>query len=292
MYDCETCDRTFPSEEALHQHERDSPAHAITYDCETCNRTFTSEEALHQHKRDSPAHAVTYDCETCDRTFISEEALHQHERDSPAHAITYDCETCNRTFISEEALHQHKRDSPAHAITYDSETCDKTFTSEEALHQHERDSSTHASAKGWSMHASLHDDVSQLLKADGLLVEFHATGGFQDCVESYDTNIMGRFNCSYAACPVQKWSSKMIAITIRLYRNQRYNAIVWHQRCQHCNSLGQPMLDGTYAERIAYRLKRWFGIQVEVPYYSGQSHGPHQRDLCEGCNNGHCRALL
>jgi hypothetical protein len=72
------------------------------------------------------------------------------------------------------------------------------------------------------MHASLHDDVSQLLEADGLLVEFHATGGFQDCVESYDTNIMGRFNCSYAACPVQKWSSKMIAITIRLYRNESH----------------------------------------------------------------------
>jgi DNA-directed RNA polymerase subunit RPC12/RpoP len=168
-----------------------------------------------------------YDCETCDKTFTSEEALHQHERDSPAHTVTYDCETCNRTFTSEEALHQHERDSPTHTATYDCETCNKTFTSEEALHQHKRDSPKHASGKGWSMHPSLHDDVSQLLVADGLRIKFHATGGFQDCIEYYDTNIMGRFNCAYAACPVQKWSSKMIAITIRLYRDQQYNAVVW-----------------------------------------------------------------
>jgi DNA-directed RNA polymerase subunit RPC12/RpoP len=208
-----------------------------------------------------------------------------YSRPPSNHSTMYDCDMCDRTFTSEEALHQHERDSPAHAVTYDCETCDRTFTSEEALHQHECDSPTHASGKRWSMHPSLHEDVSQLLVADGLLVKFHATGGSQDCVESYDTNIMGRFNCDYAACPVQKWSSKMIAITIRLYRDQRYDAVVWQQRCQHCDSVGQPMLDGTYAERIAYRLKRWFGIQVEVPYYSGQSNGPHQRDLCEGCNN-------
>jgi hypothetical protein len=55
--------------------------------CETCDRSFASEEALEQHIRDSPAHAPSYDCETCDRSFASEEALKQHIRDSPAHAL-------------------------------------------------------------------------------------------------------------------------------------------------------------------------------------------------------------
>ncbi|KZL79584.1 double-stranded rna-binding type zinc finger domain protein [Colletotrichum incanum] len=53
--------------------------------CIPCNRPFGSEEALHQHLRDSPVHAPSFDCETCNRPFGSEEALQQHLRDSPAH---------------------------------------------------------------------------------------------------------------------------------------------------------------------------------------------------------------
>lgn len=28
---------------------------------------------------------------------------------------------------------------------------------------------------------------------------------------------------------------------------------------------------------------------MEPPTYSGQSKGPHQNDLCEGCKAGHCK---
>jgi hypothetical protein len=64
--------------------------------------------------------------------------------------------------------------------------------------------------------------------------------------------------------------------------------VVWHQHCQDCGSLGRPILDGTYAERVAYRIKRWYGLDVEISDYSRKSEGPHQRDLCEGCKHGHC----
>jgi heat shock protein HslJ len=141
---CEACNRSFVSQEALDQHLRDSPAHAVIYDCEPCNRSFGSQEALDQHLRDSPAHAVIYDCEPCNRSFSSQEALDQHLRDSPAHAVIYDCEPCNRSFGSQEALDQHLRDSPAHAVIYDCEPCNRSFGSQEALDQHLRDSPAHA----------------------------------------------------------------------------------------------------------------------------------------------------
>jgi hypothetical protein len=64
---------------------RDSPAHTRSFDCEDCDRSFDSEEALQQHLRDSPAHAPSFDCETCNRSFGNDEALEQHLRDSRIH---------------------------------------------------------------------------------------------------------------------------------------------------------------------------------------------------------------
>lgn len=54
---CELCNHSFGSQEALDQHLRDSPAHALSYECELCNRSFGSQKALDQHLRDSPAHS-------------------------------------------------------------------------------------------------------------------------------------------------------------------------------------------------------------------------------------------
>ncbi|KAN0086315.1 hypothetical protein V8E54_000003 [Elaphomyces granulatus] len=140
-FDCTTCDRHYTSDKALQQHLRDSPVHALSFDCDDCDRSFDSEEALQQHLRDSPTHGPSFVCETCDRAFGSEEALEQHLRDSPVHASSFDCDDCDRSFDSEEALQQHLRDSPAHAPSF---TCDRAFGSEEALEQHLQDSPAHA----------------------------------------------------------------------------------------------------------------------------------------------------
>ncbi|KAK4966053.1 hypothetical protein LTR28_003306 [Elasticomyces elasticus] len=117
----------------------------------------------------------------------------------------------------------------------------------------------------WSMHPSLHDSVSRLLEDDNLAFDFHAVDEPQSSIEEYDTNVMGRFVCKNKRCSSDGWSSKKIAISIRLYPRHR-----------------------SYAERVAYRLKKWSGIVMELPPYSGQSNGPHLSSLCEGCRSGHC----
>ena len=144
------------------------------------------------------------------------------------------------------------------------------------------------SGRKWSMYPDLHDDVSLLLEEDNLYFDFHEDDNSRDCTNEYDTNIMGKFTCPNRACSSRKWSSRRIAITVRMYPGARYNARVYNQRCQGCDSLGVPSLDGSYAERVAYRLKRWSGIEMERPAYSGQSKGPHQTERCEGCKEGHC----
>ena len=143
-------------------------------------------------------------------------------------------------------------------------------------------------AKGWSMRPDLHDDVAALLKNDGLNFAFHEADTDYNSIRDYDTNIMGKFKCLNKTCNSSGWSSKMIAITIRMYDGNKYNARVYRQRCMSCKNLSKPLLDGSYAERVSYRLKKWRGIAMELPHYTEKSNGPHQRDLCEGCKNGHC----
>ncbi|OJD26517.1 hypothetical protein ACJ73_02098 [Blastomyces percursus] len=148
-------------------------------------------------------------------------------------------------------------------------------------------------AKRWSMYPDLDADVSRLLADSGLSLHFHNVGNDENSTEAYDTAIMGRFHCRNSSCPSAGWSSKQIAITIRLYEynsGTKYNACVYHQRCKSC-SLSRPVLDNSYAERVAYRLKKWHGIETEISVYFGGSKGPHNSRLCEGCNDGHCSQI-
>ena len=140
----------------------------------------------------------------------------------------------------------------------------------------------------WSMYSEMHDKVSQLLEDENLHFTFHDFDNEANSIRSYDTNITGRFNCHNQNCRSSGWHSMRIAITIRMYRKEQYNVRVYYQRCKSCNRLSKPILDDTYAERVAYRLKKWSGVDLEPPAFSGESKGPHEKSLCEGCKAGHC----
>ncbi len=134
----------------------------------------------------------------------------------------------------------------------------------------------------------LHDGVSRLLEDEGLHFTFYDLDEDTNSIEIYDTAIMGRFHCYNRKCSSKGWSSKQIPITIRMYPAERYNARVYYQRCQACNMLSKPRLDDSYAERVAYRLMKWSGVDLEPPEFSGKCRGPHKSAFCEGCKAGHC----
>ncbi|KAK3615721.1 hypothetical protein LTR22_027325 [Elasticomyces elasticus] len=166
---CQQCDRFFGTYQALQQHLRDSPAHAMTFDCEECDRTFKTDQALQQHLRDSLSHAAILSCEECDRTFKTDQALQQHLRDSPIHIASFSCEECNRTFSTDQALQQHLRDSPAHTAT------DRAI----------------GTSHSFDMRPALHDDVSRLLLPHGLSFEFFAADDLHGVLKEHDSSIMG-----------------------------------------------------------------------------------------------------
>ena len=169
------------------------------------------------------------------------------------------------------------KDSPAHAATLNSTVSQKVSEAKRTQQ-----------CLPWSTYPALHANVSRLLGVDNLSFRFHEEDEPHGSTNEYDTTVMGRFICENDSCSSDGWSSKKIAITIRMYLGTEYNARVYNQRCRFCDRLSRPTLDNSYEERIAYRLKKWCGVPMDLPYYSGQSEGPHQSNLCEGCRNGHC----
>ncbi|RAH64236.1 3CxxC-type zinc finger protein [Aspergillus aculeatinus CBS 121060] len=144
--------------------------------------------------------------------------------------------------------------------------------------------------KQWSMYRALHEQVQSLLADAGLgHFTFHPHDTDVGKARDYDTTIMGRFVCHNPTCQSGGWSSKAIAIRIRMWRDGKYNARVYHQRCRGCNALIRPVVNASsYAERIAYRLKKWNGIQMTPPAYGRAAKAPHEKELGEGSKVDHC----
>jgi len=266
------------SEDSLQQYKCSSSA------LETASGYGTSQTPV-SAESDSPAGPPKVNSEDSDSSVSTEDVLFPHARDSPAYETALYREE-DRLPVSG----QNASSSPASPSTCDCKACGRSYFDERTLRQHERDVPAHAPAKPWSSRPDLHEDVLELIKPM-LNVDFFAASETDDThTKEHDTHIMGRFTCTNSTCRTDRWSSKWIALTIRLYSGHRYNAVVWHQRCRRCNTFGQPTLDFSYVERIAYRLKVWFRIPQKPADWSRDDTLPHETDLCEGCKNGHCQA--
>lgn len=145
------------------------------------------------------------------------------------------------------------------------------------------------SLKPWRLFPELHKGVCTLLETENLYFAFHSEDDDNGYLKSFDTNVMGFFNCYNKRCNSNRWASKMIATTIRLYPNNEYNARVYNQRCRACGQLGKPTVNHSYAERVVYRLKKWSGREVEPPIFNRKETKPHESTLCEGCKAGRCK---
>ncbi|KAF3915503.1 hypothetical protein ABW21_db0202766 [Orbilia brochopaga] len=110
-------------------------------------------------------------------------------------------------------------------------------------------------------------------------------------VNSWDTRIVGKFECSNRRCE-KTWTSGIVATVIRAYRRPElsYNAKVYNQRCKKCNKLGHMKIDvDSYVERVVRRIKIWKGETVpEIPDRVKIT-PPHEEDFCEGCKAGRCQ---
>ncbi|KAF9900905.1 hypothetical protein EC991_006737 [Linnemannia zychae] len=137
----------------------------------------------------------------------------------------------------------------------------------------------------WSLYPELSENVDGHLKKP---FTFYSADIASLALKEYDTFVSGVFLC-VGRCSNRSWSSGKIAISIRMYDRDRYNARIHHQRCRDCNALSRPTLDAdTYAERVSYRLNKWSGFEIVLPSYTLKPTPPHDCANCEACRIGRC----
>ena len=138
------------------------------------------------------------------------------------------------------------------------------------------------------MFPNLHDSVESEVRDDIGAARFHDEDTDRNCNNLYETHVIARFICLNRTCSTSTSSGK-VAIRIRGYPGNAYNAVVFNQRCESCHALGKMRLNkDTYVERVSYRLKRWGGVEMERPPHSSRGTPPHKCELCEGCKAGYC----
>lgn len=215
-------------------------------------------------------------CEPCNRSFRDKSSLKQHIRDSPkgSHASTT-CEPCNKVFGSEQALQQHLNKSPAHLH-------DSSSTSSQESDSEDGDIK-------FRMYPELHGGVLNAVRQVKPSPKFEPDLDLA-YKEKYQTHVKAKFKCNNHGRSPTSWSSNMAAIVIYGYNRNRYNAVVYNQRCNKCNGLGDIHLNETsYVERVAYRIRKWAGFKENEPFFKKRKGPPHREDLCEGCQAGECQ---
>ena len=146
------------------------------------------------------------------------------------------------------------------------------------------------------MFPCLHDAVRAAVSEDIPRLWFNASPDpdeDDDLEDTHNTSIMGEFQCGNKKCPRGRWHSKKIAIWIRGYPSSGfdvgYNAVVFNQRCRSCNEIAKMSLEkDTYVDRVAFRLRKWAGVEVSRPVFVRNPKIRHDSKHCEGCRPGHC----
>ncbi|KAF9170447.1 hypothetical protein BGX21_009002 [Mortierella sp. AD011] len=100
--------------------------------------------------------------------------------------------------------------------------------------------SRHPETSSWSLYPELLGNVDNKLKKP--FTFYDVDDGGLPSLKEYDTFVTGDFQCS-KRCSSRGWSSGKIAISIRLYEGDQYNARIYHQRCRRCNTVRRPTLD-------------------------------------------------
>jgi len=299
---CVLCSHQFASKEALEQHQQHSPVHNKKIYCQTCDRFFSTEKALEQHQKHSAVHNKTFHCQDCNQPFGSNKKFKNHRRfcqvasnllSDPVDAPLYQGrdEGVSSSIWPRSPIDSRSLLLERFARMFVS-TTPPTITTHSQIAREAVIKPTQETRELF-MFPELHPKVRDAVSPELSSAWFNDDND-NDNDDNFDhewyTHVMGRFMCNNDTCRKQFWNSRKVPIEIRGFDNNGYIAIVYNQRCKSCDWLGTFELDEqSYIERVAYRLKKWAGVEMEAPPINGTEGPPHERAYCEGCKRGKCR---
>ncbi|KAB2107872.1 hypothetical protein AG0111_0g3627 [Alternaria gaisen] len=291
---CVPCNRPFVSETALKAHEKSSPKH-VPFSCKECNRSFKTQVALSSHQEHSTAHRTPRrDSVTTSVTAVpfTQYVPLRFSRASnvpsatqggqrSGHNTTDNISRANPTFD----LDSMPLEDTLQALTISDVSTPIAQPKIGRAQIPQRQEETRTSFTFPELHQRIAEAVAPAITSTWFNSNTKAHPG-----KEKDTNIIGTFTCVNKKCGKDGWSSGLVAIHIRGYSRNGYNAVVFNQRCKSCGWLGSLKMDEkSYIERVAFRLNTWAGVRIEHTHFSSKMlQGPHESEYCEGCKAGHC----
>jgi hypothetical protein len=259
-------------------------------------------EALEQHKQDSPIHQELFHCVTCNCYFGSEKALKNHRRGCMVNRVfsrpsldpLLGLRRDKAVVVTNVRAGRQTLDMPSLIIKrYTRVLASVNPATVTALLKILRETTAQPTqeTREFFMFPALHQNVANAVSPEISSTWFQEGDDDDACNDEYLTHVMGIFICNNSACKTPIWVSWKVPIEIKGYDGNGYSAVVYSERCKCCGQLGTFVLDEeSYIDRVAYRIKKWAGVVMALPYYKSSDGPPHERDFCEGCKRGKCQA--
>nr|XP_020499701.1 zinc finger protein 37-like isoform X1 [Labrus bergylta] len=133
-YACNVCDKSFPYQSKLMDHERIHTGEK-PFVCTACNKSFRTQAFLNNHLKTHNA-VRPYACGQCGKCFTKLQSLTKHMLAHSGQKPFY-CEICNKGFTQSTYFKRHM-ECHTSEMTFPCKQCDKCFPTAFKLSNHER----------------------------------------------------------------------------------------------------------------------------------------------------------
>jgi len=127
---CNTCSRTFYSEEHLRTHV------CKHHECDVCHQKFLKYKNLKYHKMIHAGYEM-FSCDQCEALCQNRRRLNEHKRNTHNATRKYSCDICPKAFLNSKGLESHKLIHSGEK-PFKCDTCGATFRQKGALVTHKR----------------------------------------------------------------------------------------------------------------------------------------------------------
>lgn len=135
-FQCNQCDKFFPSKHYLGFHETSVHSRIKSHPCQECDKVFTGDYYLRQHVRRMHSESRPFACHHCSSSFSVRYDLVVHMRTHEA-VKQFKCDYCAKTYATHRALKEHGRTHTGEK-PFECKECGKKFALPKTLRVHYR----------------------------------------------------------------------------------------------------------------------------------------------------------
>ena len=133
---CDHCDRVFPSQGKLNQHNMRTHLKVKRFQCDQCSSAFIERHGLTRHIECVHGDTYNYFCERCGKKFKSKKQLRKHVVGVHEKNRRHHCDQCTKSFCSPRDLKAHRLFRHENIRTFQCDKCPVAFSTPVGLKRH------------------------------------------------------------------------------------------------------------------------------------------------------------